>query len=66
MCCRLAAKASSRIIVLTEEAVLTLTLLDHTCAAMLSTYVWMCAKGAILGSASAELLVLGRLLSHIL
>ena len=26
-----------------------LPLLSHTCAAVLSTYMWMCAKGAILG-----------------
>ena len=28
---------------------MTLPLLSHTCAAVLSTYMWMCAKGAILG-----------------
>ena len=32
-----------------EEAVLTLPLFSNTCASMLSTYVWMCAKSAILG-----------------
>ena len=35
-----------------EEAVLTLPLLDHPCAAVLSTYMWMCAKGDILGAKS--------------
>ena len=29
---------------------LTLTLFPHTCASMLLMYVWMCAKGAILGA----------------
>ena len=33
-----------------EEAVLTLHLLAHPCTAVLSTYVWICAKGAILGA----------------
>ena len=28
---------------------LTLSLLDHTCAAVLLMYVWMCAKGGICG-----------------
>ena len=49
MCCLLTAKDSSRRIVPTKEAVLALSLLDHPCAAMLLTYVWMCTKGAILG-----------------
>ena len=49
MCFRLAAKDSSHRVVPTEEAVLILPLLDHLCAIMLSTYAWMCAKGAILG-----------------
>ena len=48
MCFRLAAKYSSHRVVMTEEAVLTLPLLAHLCAIMLSTYAWMCAKGAIL------------------
>ena len=50
MCCLLAAKDSSHMIGPTEEAVLTLPLLAHTCAAVLLTYVWMCAKGTILGA----------------
>ena len=50
MCFCLAAKCSYHRIVLTEEAVLTLPLLAHLCAIMLSTYAWMCAKGAILGA----------------
>ena len=50
MCFRLDAKYSSHRVVLTEEAALTLPLLDHICAIMLSTYAWMCAKGAILGA----------------
>ena len=36
----------------TEEAVLTLPLLAHPCAVMLSTYVWMCVKGDIPGAKS--------------
>ena len=52
MCCLLAVKDSYRRIGPTEEAVLTLPLLDHPCAAILSTYVWMCAKGGILGAKS--------------
>ena len=31
---------------------MTLPLLSHTCAAVLSTYMWMCAKGSILGAKS--------------
>ena len=50
MCCRLAAKYSYRRVGPTAEAVLTLTLLEHPCLAVLSTYVWMCSKGAILGA----------------
>ena len=50
MCCLQAARIIYRWIGLTEEAMLTLPLLEHTCAAMLSTYVWMCAKGANLGA----------------
>ena len=49
MCCLLTAKDSSRRIGPTEEAVTTLHLLAHFCAAVLSTYVWMCSKGDILG-----------------
>ena len=49
MRCCLATKDISRRISLTAEAVLTLPLLAHPCAAVLLTYVWMCAKGAILG-----------------
>ena len=52
MCCLLAAKDSSRRIGLAEEAVLKLPLVAHLCAAVLSTYVRMCAKGAILGAKS--------------
>ena len=52
MCCLLAAKYISRRIGPTEEAVLTLPLLAHRCAAMLSTYVCMCAKGAVLSAKS--------------
>ena len=48
MCFRLPAKYSSHRAVLTEEAVMTLPLLAHLCAIRLSTYAWMCAKGAIL------------------
>ena len=36
----------------TEETVLTLPLLAHPYAAVLSMYICMCAKGAILGSKS--------------
>ena len=50
MCCHLAAKNSYRRIGPTKEAVLTLTLLAHTYDSVLSTYIWMCAKGAILGA----------------
>ena len=50
MCCCLAAKDSSHRIGPTEEAMLTLPLLAHPCAAVLLAYVWMCAKGAILGA----------------
>ena len=50
MCCLLSTKDSSHMIGPTEEAVLTLTLLDHPCAYVLLTYVWMCAKGTILRS----------------
>ena len=50
MCCRLASNESSHRTGLTEEDVLTLPLLDHPCAAVLSMYVWMCAKSAILGA----------------
>ena len=50
MCCYLVAKAISLVIGLTEEDVMTLPLLDHPCAAVLLVYVWMCAKGAILGA----------------
>ena len=35
-----------------EETVLTLPLLAHTFTTVLSTYVWMCAKGSILDSKS--------------
>ena len=31
-------------------AMLTLLLFSHTCADMLSTYLWMCSKGAILSA----------------
>ena len=50
ICFRLAAKDISHRVVPTEEAVLTLPLLAHICVIMLSTYAWMCAKGAILGA----------------
>ena len=50
MRCCLATKDISRRISLTAEAVLTLPLLAHPCAAMLSTYIWMCAKGGILSA----------------
>ena len=52
MCCHLATKYSSLRIGPTEESVLTLPLLTHPCAALLSTYVWICAKGNILGAKS--------------
>ena len=52
MCCLLAAKSSSLRIGQTEEVVLTLTFLAHPYSAVLSTYVWMCAKGYILGAKS--------------
>ena len=45
----MAAKDSYRRIGPPEKAVLTLPLLDLTCAAVLLTYVSMCAKGDILG-----------------
>ena len=48
MCFRLAAKERSRRIGSTEEAVLTLHLLDHLYFTVLLTCVWMCDKGAIL------------------
>ena len=35
-----------------EEAVLKLPLLVHTCASVLLTYIWICAKGGILGAKS--------------
>ena len=50
MCFLLAAKDVSHKIGPIEEAVITLPLLDHPCAAVLLTYVWVCAKGGILGS----------------
>ena len=50
MCCLLAGKDSYRRIGPAENAVLTPPLLAHTCAAVLSTYTWMCNKGAILGA----------------
>ena len=50
MCCGLSTKYRSHRIGPTGEAVLTLPLLDHTCAALLLAYMWMCAKGAILGA----------------
>ena len=52
MCCHLADKASYLSIGPTDEAVLTLPLLAHSCASVLSTYVCMCAKGTILGAKS--------------
>ena len=52
ICCRLSAKDISHRIGPTEEAVLTLSLFDHSCAVMLSMYVWMCDKGVILGAKS--------------
>ena len=52
ICCLLVYKDSSGRIGQTEEAVLTLILLAHPCAAVLLTYVWMCAKGCILGAKS--------------
>ena len=52
MCCLLAAKDISHRIGPMEEAVIKLPLLNHTCAAVLLTYVWVCAKGAILGAKS--------------
>ena len=53
MCCRLAAKDSSRRIGLTEGAVVTLLLLSHPCVSVLLAYLWMCAKGSILGANSS-------------
>ena len=50
MCFVLAAKDVSHKIVPIEEAVITLPLLDHPCAAVLLTYVWVCARGGIRGS----------------
>ena len=41
-------QVQQHMIVLMEEDFLTLPLLAYTCAALLSTYGWMCAKGAIL------------------
>ena len=52
MCFRLDAKYSYRMIGPTEEAMLTLPLLAHPYAVVLSTYVWMCANRAILGAKS--------------
>ena len=49
MCCLLTAKDNSRRIGPTEEAVTTLPLFDQPCSAVLSTYVWMCSKGDIIG-----------------
>ena len=45
MCCLLAVKDISHRIGPIEEAVLKLPLLVHTCAAVLLTYVWICANG---------------------
>ena len=50
MCCLVSSKDSHRMTCSAEEAVLTLPLLDHPCASVLSTYVLMCAKGAIIGA----------------
>ena len=52
ICCCLATKDNYHRKGTTEEAVLTLPLLAHPCAAMLSRYMWMCAKGDILGAKS--------------
>ena len=52
MCCLLTAKYISCRIDPMEEAVLKIPLLVHTCSAVLLTYVWMCAKGCILGAKS--------------
>ena len=49
MCFLLAANDISIRIGPTEEAVLKLPLLSHPCATVFSMYVWMCAKGTILG-----------------
>ena len=49
MCCRQPAKDISHRIGTMEEAVLTRTLLAHPCADVLLKYVWMYAKGTILG-----------------
>ena len=50
MCCRLSTKDVSHKIGPTGEDVLTLPLLAHLCATMLSMYVWICVKGDILGA----------------
>ena len=50
ICCRISTKDSSHRIGTTEEAVFTLPLFYHPCAAVLLTYVCMCAKGTILGA----------------
>ena len=52
MCFLLAANGISLRIGPTEEAVLKLPLLSHPCSAVFSMYVWMCAKGTILGAKS--------------
>ena len=52
MCCLLAAKDITSRIGPMEEAVLKLPLLVHTCASVLLTYIWICAKGGILGAKS--------------
>ena len=52
MCCHLSAKDSSHSMGPMEEAVLTLPLLANPCAAVLLTFIWMCAKGSILGAKS--------------
>ena len=49
---RLDAKYSYRMIGQIEEAMLTLPLLAHPYAAVLSTYVWMCNNRDILGAKS--------------
>ena len=52
LCFRLDAKDSYLMIGPTEEVVLALPLLAHPYAAVLSTYVWMCANRAIPGAKS--------------
>ena len=52
MCCLLNAKYISCRIDPMEEAVLKIPLFVHTCSAVVLTYVWMCAKGCILGAKS--------------